>query len=63
MRLVAGAIGGLAVEAENDEAARLAKGVLEGIGAALLLHGNAYVQLIADSHGAPKELALLGPSG
>lgn len=61
VRLVAGAIGGLVVEAEQPDAARLAKGVLEGVGAALLLHGNAFVQLIADSHGAPKELALLRP--
>lgn len=63
VRLVAGAIGGLTVEAENEEAQRLVNdgGLLEGIGAALLLHGNAFVQLIADSHGAPKELALLRP--
>jgi HK97 family phage portal protein len=61
VRLVAGAIGGLTVEAEQPEAVQLAKGVLEGVGAALLLHGNAFVQLIADSHGAPKELALLRP--
>jgi len=63
VRLVAGAIGGLTVEAENAEAERLVKGggLLEGIGAALLLHGNAFVQLIADSRGVPKELALLRP--
>ena len=61
VRLVAGAIGGLTVEAEQTEAAKLAKPVLEGVGAALLLHGNAYVQLIADSHGNPRELALLRP--
>ena len=61
VRLVAGAVGGLAVEAEQAEAARLARPVLEGAAAALLLHGNAYVQLIADSRGAPRELALLRP--
>ena len=62
VRLVAGAIGGLTVEAENAEAERLVSGgLLEGVGAALLLHGNAFVQLIADSHGAPRELALLRP--
>ena len=63
VRLVAGAIGGLTVEAESEEAERLAngRGLLEGIAAALLLHGNAFVQLIADSHGAPRELALLRP--
>jgi HK97 family phage portal protein len=61
VRLVAGSIGGLVVEAAQPEAARLAKSVLESIGASLLLHGNAFVQLIADSRGAPKELALLRP--
>jgi HK97 family phage portal protein len=66
VRLVAGAIGGLVVEsaggeAEQAGAAALAKSVLEGVSAALLLHGNAFVQLIADSHGAPRELALLRP--
>ena len=61
VRLVAGAIGGLTVEADNEAAARLAKGVLESVGASLLLHGNAFVQLIADSHGLPRELALLRP--
>jgi HK97 family phage portal protein len=63
VRLVAGAIGGLTVEAENEQAQRLVNGsgLLEGIGAALLLHGNAFVQLIADSHGAPRELVLLRP--
>ncbi len=61
VRLVAGAIGGLTVEAENEAAARLAKGVLESVGASLLLHGNAFVQLIADGHGLPRELALLRP--
>jgi len=59
VRLVAGALGGLTVEAEQDEAAKLAKTVLENVGASLLLHGNAFVQLIADSHGSPRELALL----
>lgn len=36
VRLVAGAIGGLTVEAEQPEAARLAKSVLEGVGASQL---------------------------
>ena len=62
VRLVAGAIGGLAVEAENDEAARLAKGVLEGMGAAqLLLHGNGYVQVSATARAQPVELFALRP--
>ena len=63
VRLVAGAIEGLTVEAGSAEAVRLVKGrgLLEGITASLLLHGNAFVQLIADGHGAPGELALLRP--
>ena len=63
VRLVAGAVGGLVVEAESEDAERLVqgRGLLEGITAALLLHGNAFVQLIADSHGTPRELALLRP--
>jgi HK97 family phage portal protein len=61
VRLVAGALGGLCVEAEQHEAAKLAKRALESVGANLLLHGNAYVQLIADSHGSPRELGLLRP--
>src|SRR5689334_11816560 len=52
VRLVAGLIGGLTVEAiEGDaRAAQLisADGLLENIAANLLLHGNAYAQLIAD---------------
>jgi HK97 family phage portal protein len=61
VRLVAGAIGGLTVEAGQPEAAKLAKLVLESVAANLLLHGNAYVHLLADSHGSPRELALLRP--
>lgn len=63
VRLVAGALGGLTVESERAEAVALVKGqgLLEGVAAALMLHGNAYVQLIADSHGRPRELALLRP--
>jgi phage portal protein BeeE len=63
VRLVAGAIGGLPLFSESDEAVALVKeqGLLEAAGASLLLHGNAYVQLIADSHDRPRELALLRP--
>ena len=63
VRLVAGAIGGLSVFGKRDEAVRLvkARGLLERIAAALLLHGNAYVQLLSDSHGRARELALLRP--
>jgi HK97 family phage portal protein len=36
-------------------------GLLESIAANLLLHGNAYVQLLADDRDAPQELCLLRP--
>jgi HK97 family phage portal protein len=65
VRLVAGMLGGLTIEAvEGDaKAAELvqADGLLEGIAANLLLHGNAYVQLIADGHDRPAELCLMRP--
>ena len=48
VRLVAGLLGGLTVDG-NERAVRLvtSDGLLEGIAANLLLHGNAYVQVIA----------------
>lgn len=65
VRLVAGMLGGLVIDVvEGDaRAAELvqADGLLEGIAANLLLHGNAYVQLIADAGDAPAELCLLRP--
>src|SRR4051794_16273603 len=65
VRLVAGMLGALTVYAiEGDsKAAELvtSDGVLESIAANLLLHGNAYVRLIADDRDAPAELCLLRP--
>lgn len=65
VRLVAGMLGALPVfVAEGEEgAAKLlqADGLLEGIAANLLLHGNAYVQLIAGGDDKPAELCLLRP--
>ena len=65
VRLVAGMLGGLTVDViEGDERAGelvQADGLLEGITANLLLHGNGYVQLIADDRDAPRELCLLRP--
>ena len=65
VRLVAGMLGGLTVEAiEGDaRAADLvqADGLLETMAASLLLHGNAYAQLIADDRDRPQELCLLRP--
>ena len=65
VRLVAGMLGGLTIDAvEGDErpsALIQADGLLESIAANLLLHGNAYVQLIADDRDAPAELCRCGP--
>ena len=65
VRLVSGMLGLLNIYSSDggDEAARLvtADGLLEEIGAALLLHGNAFVQIIADADDRPSELILLRP--
>ena len=65
VRLVAGMLGSLTIDVvEGDaRAAQLVKadGLLEGIAANLLLHGNAYVQLIADGRDEPAELCQLRP--
>src|SRR5689334_19527664 len=65
VRLVSGMLGSLAVDAIEGEAraAELvrADGLLENIAANLLLHGNAYVQLITDDRDEPAELCLLRP--
>src|SRR5262245_12561649 len=65
VRLVAGMLGGLTIDAvEGDRrAAELvqADGLLESIAANLLLHGNGYVQLISDDRDRPQELCLLRP--
>lgn len=64
VRLVSGLLGSLTVYAAEggEEAAGLVDGgLLESIGAALLLHGNAYVQMISDDDEKPRELILLRP--
>lgn len=65
VRLVAGMLGALPVfAAEGGEPAeRLVEGggILEAITANLLLHGNAYVQLIAGGDDLPAELCVLRP--
>jgi HK97 family phage portal protein len=65
VRLIAGMLGRLTIDAiEGDaRAAALvqADGLLEKIAASLLLGGNAYVQLIADDKDEPAELCLLRP--
>lgn len=65
VRLVAGMLGALPIyAAEGDErAATIAStdGLLEGIAANLLLHGNAYAQLLTGDDGAPAEICTLRP--
>ena len=62
VRLVSGMLGGLTIDGD-ERAVALVKGdgLLEAIAANLLLHGNAYVQLLADGHDRPAELCLLRP--
>ena len=65
VRLVSGGVGALPIYSltKNEAAVKLVTGsdVLEAITAWLLLHGNAYVQLIANDHDVPVELAVLRP--
>ncbi len=65
VRLVSSAVGALTVYSVtgNSEAVRLvaADGVMETITANLLLHGNAFVELIVDDFGSPAELSVLRP--
>src|SRR5690348_2487082 len=62
VRLVAGMLGGLTIDGDQRAVALVKSGgLLEGIAANLLLHGNAYVQLIADARDAPAELVQLRP--
>jgi HK97 family phage portal protein len=65
VRLIAGMLGGLTIDAVagDAKAAELvrADGLLEGIAANLLLHGNAYVQLIADDQDRAQELCPIRP--
>jgi len=62
VRLIAGMLGSLTVDGD-ERAVSLVKShsLLEGIAANLLLNGNAYVQLIADSREMPAELVQLRP--
>lgn len=65
VRLVAGMVGGLSVYAadgRDDMVALVTRaGLLEEAAAALLLHGIAYVQLIANGQDRPAELHALRP--
>jgi HK97 family phage portal protein len=59
VRLVAEAVGGLTVD--GDERGLVSAALFERAAAGLLLHGNAYVQLVADGHDRPAELFALRP--
>lgn len=62
VRLVAGMLGSLTIDGDERALSLVrADGLLEGIAANLLLHGNAYVQLIADDRDQPVELCQLRP--
>ncbi len=65
VRLVAGLVGALPLYVEEGEAKAVeligAGGLMERAAASLLLHGNAYVRLVTDSHDRPAELCLLRP--
>jgi HK97 family phage portal protein len=68
VRLVSGMLGSLTIDGDPSTASGQAAvalvsadGLLEGIAANLLLHGNAYVQLIADAFDKPMELCQLRP--
>jgi len=62
VRLVAGMLGGLTIDGP-ERAVWLVNqgGLLESVAANLLLHGNAYVQSIADGRDEPAELVSLRP--
>ena len=67
VRLVAEGIGGAALVADDPELNTLVKAtsagqsLLETLASQLLLHGNAYVQVIKDGAGLPAELFALRP--
>jgi HK97 family phage portal protein len=62
VRLVSGMLGSLTVDGDERALALIkAGGLLETVTANLLLHGNAYVQLLADGADEPAELCVLRP--
>jgi HK97 family phage portal protein len=65
VRLMSGMLGSLTIDAVEGDARAAAlvqaDGLMEGIAANLLLHGNAYVQLITDAADKPAELCQLRP--
>jgi HK97 family phage portal protein len=62
VRLISGMLGGLTFDGDERAVALVtAGGLLENVTANLLLHGNAYVRLLADARDQPQELCLLRP--
>lgn len=64
VRLLSGLLGSLTIYcAEGDEGAAklVSPELIEGVGAALLLNGNAYVQVLTDGDEKPAELVMLRP--
>src|SRR4029079_17485597 len=62
VRLVAGMLGSLTVDGDGRAVELVqADGLLEGIAAQLMLHGNSYARLIVDEDGAPAEICTLRP--
>ena len=62
VRLIAGMVEGLTIGGDAAAVALVRRdGLLEQVAANLLLHGNAYVQLIADARDRPAELHALRP--
>jgi HK97 family phage portal protein len=62
VRLVAGMLGGLTIDGDSRAVELVqADGLLDGIAANLLLHGNAYLQVLANDRDEPAELCQLRP--
>jgi HK97 family phage portal protein len=62
VRLVSGMLNSLTIDGDERALALIRSGgLLETVTANLLLHGNAYVQLIADAADEPAELCVLRP--
>ena len=67
VRMVSQAVGGAPLAGSNDVFTRLVQttsagqSLLESVAAQLLLHGNAYIQILCGPDGAPRELYALRP--
>ena len=60
VKLVAESVGGAVVDASDAALGRLVTGrVIETVAAQLLLHGNAFVQVLRDADGSAAELCYI----